>query len=160
MKAIYPGSFDPVTYGHLDVIGRITRMFGSLIVAVAQNDEKSPLFSLEERLEMIRQSVRGMKGVEILHFDTLLIDYCQKNKINVVIRGLRAISDFEYEFQMALMNKKLSEKIETIFMMPSESYSYLSSRMMKEIVAKGGNVSAFVPRHVERELRKKLLEPR
>lgn len=156
-KAIYPGSFDPITNGHLDIITRASRIFDELIVAVAQNEEKKPLFTMRERLEMIRGAVRDIGKVKVVHFNNLLIDYCRANDIPVVIRGLRAISDFESEFQMALMNKKLCDEIETVFMMPNESYSYLSSRMIKEIASMGGAVSAFVPTFIEKKLKTKLL---
>jgi pantetheine-phosphate adenylyltransferase len=155
-RAIYPGSFDPITYGHLDVIRRAAKIFDELIVAVALNEEKKPLFSLKERLEMIRVTVKDFERVKIDHFNTLLVDYCRVHQIDVVIRGLRAISDFEFEFQMALTNKKLYEPVETVFMMPNESYSYLSSRMIKEIVSLGGRVQSFVPAYVEKKLREKL----
>jgi len=156
-RAIYPGSFDPITYGHLDVIRRAAKIFDELIVAVALNEEKKTLFSLKERLEMNRATVKDFERVKIDHFNTLLVDYCRVHKIDVVIRGLRAISDFEFEFQMALTNKKLYEPVETVFMMPNESYSYLSSRMIKEIVSLGGRVQSFVPPYVEKKLREKLL---
>lgn len=155
-RAIYPGSFDPITNGHLDIIARATKIFDELIVAVALNEEKHPLFSLKDRLKMIERVVKDFKKVKIDHFDALLVDYCQRNQVDVVIRGLRAISDFEFEFQMALMNKKLHESLETVFMMTSECYSYLSSTMIKEIAAMGGEVQAFVPSFIEEKLREKL----
>lgn len=154
-KAIYPGSFDPLTFGHLDVIRRAAKIFNPLIVAVAHNEEKNPLFSLKERLEMLGVAVSGISGVEVCSFNVLLVDYCVNHGIGVVIRGLRAISDFEFEFQMALTNKKLSDEVETIFMMPNETYSYLSSRIIKEVAAMGGDVSAFVPEEVSKKLRQK-----
>jgi len=143
--AIYPGSFDPVTHGHIDVMERALRVFGRLIVAVAIDSEKHPLFSVNERLEMLRTIAAGMKGVEVDSFSGLLVDYAKKRGARIIIRGLRALSDFEYEFQMALTNRKICSDIETVFLMPSEQYAYLSSRMIKEIAALGGNVNAFVP---------------
>jgi pantetheine-phosphate adenylyltransferase len=143
--AIYPGSFDPVTYGHIDVMERALSLFGRLIVAVAINSEKHPLFSVEERLDMLKSIAGGMPGVEVDTFSGLLVDYARKRGARIIIRGLRALSDFEYEFQMALTNRKICSDIETVFLMPSEQYSYLSSRMIKEIVALGGDVAAFVP---------------
>ena len=154
-KAIYPGSFDPITNGHLDVIRRAASVFDVLIVAVAYNEDKNPLFSLNERLEMIRNVVNDVPNVQIDSFKGLLVDHCQKNDIKVVIRGLRAISDFEYEFQMTLTNKKLCDSVETIFMMANETYSYLSSRIVKEIVSLGGDASAFVPAYVEKKLKER-----
>jgi pantetheine-phosphate adenylyltransferase len=143
--AIYPGSFDPVTYGHIDVMERALKAFERLIVAVAVNSEKHPLFSVDERLEMLRVVTSGMGGVEIDSFSGLLVDYARKRDAKVIVRGLRALSDFEYEFQMTLTNRKICSDIETVFLMPSEQYSYLSSRMIKEIASLGGDVSAFVP---------------
>ncbi len=146
--AIYPGSFDPVTYGHIDLVERALRVFDRLIVAVAIDSEKHPLFSVDERLEMLRAVTNKMKGVEVDSFSGLLVDYAKKRRARIIIRGLRALSDFEYEFQMALTNRKIGSDIETVFLMPSEQYSYLSSRMIKEIAALGGNVNAFVPKIV------------
>ncbi len=154
-KAIYPGSFDPLTFGHLDVIRRASKIFNPLLVAVAQNEEKHPLFSLEERQEMLKEAVQDIQGVEVSSFTGLLVEYCSTNKIGVVIRGLRAISDFEFEFQMALTNKKICDSVETIFMMPNETYSYLSSRIIKEISKMGGDISSFVPTHVTKRLHQK-----
>ncbi|MCX6340393.1 MAG: pantetheine-phosphate adenylyltransferase [Candidatus Aureabacteria bacterium] len=152
--AIYPGSFDPVSYGHVDVMERALKVFGRLIVAVAINSEKHPLFSVDERLEMLRTIAVGMKGVEVDSFSGLLVDYAKKRGAKIIIRGLRALSDFEYEFQMALTNRKICSDIETVFLMPSEQYSYLSSRMIKEIAGLGGDVTAFVPDIVTAILRK------
>ena len=152
--AIYPGSFDPVTHGHVDVMERALKIFGRLIVAVATNSEKRPLFSVVERLEMLRTVATGMTAVEVDSFSGLLVDYAKSRGARIIIRGLRALSDFEYEFQMALTNRKICSDIETVFLMPSEHYSYLSSRIIKEIVALGGDVSAFVPDIVAAMLRK------
>ncbi len=144
-RAIYPGSFDPVTNGHLDVVERAGKLFDEVIVAVAYNDEKQPLFSLEERLDLLRQTVGKMHHVKIAHFDGLLIEFAKTNTACAVVRGLRAVSDFEFEFQMALMNRKLEGAVETIFLMPKEEYTYLSSRIIKEIARLGGKVADFVP---------------
>jgi pantetheine-phosphate adenylyltransferase len=146
--AVYPGSFDPLTYGHIDVIKRALKIFDRLVVAVAHNLEKHPLFSVEERLEFLRTSLKDVSGKEIDSFDGLLVNYAANMGAGVIVRGLRALSDFEYEFQMALTNRKIRDDIETIFLMPSQQYSYLSSRMIKEIAALGGDVSAFVPNEV------------
>ena len=154
--AIYPGSFDPVTYGHIDLIKRATSIFDEVIVAVAKNTQKRTLFSLEERVELMRQSVKGIKRVRIEAFEGLVIDYARRNKINVLIRGLRMISDFEYELQMALTNRRLDESIETVFLMPSEGYSFLSSALIKEACSLGADVSTFVPKFVEKKLKEKL----
>ena len=156
-KAVYPGSFDPLTNGHLDVIERAARLFDRVIVAVARNESKQPLFSLKERVEMVRRSIQHFKNVEADSFDCLLVDYTQKQSAQAVVRGLRAISDFEFEFQLALMNRKLNERVETIFMMPKDTYTFLSSRMIKEIARLDGDVSAFVPLHVQKALAKKFL---
>jgi pantetheine-phosphate adenylyltransferase len=156
--AIYPGSFDPLTNGHLDVLQRATKLFDRVIVAIARNDSKNPLFSLEERLALMKPAIAPMKNVRADIFDGLLVEYAAKQKAQAIVRGLRAVSDFEFEFQMALMNRKLSENLETIFMMPRETYTFLSSRMVKEIARLGGDVSPFVPPHVAAALRKKLKE--
>ena len=144
-RAIYPGSFDPVTNGHLDVVERARKLFDEVIVAVAHNDEKEPLFSLDDRLDLLKQTVGKIDNVRIAQFDGLLIEFARTEKANAVIRGLRAVSDFEFEFQMALMNRKLESGVETIFLMPKEEYTYLSSRLVKEIARLGGDVSKFVP---------------
>ncbi len=154
-KAIYPGTFDPLTFGHLDLVKRGLKVFDELIVAVAVSMDKQPLFSLEERLEMLKEATKDLNGITVESFEGLIIEYAKKKDVTVVIRGLRMISDFEYEFQMALTNRKIEEKIETVFMMPNESYSYLSSKLIKEIARLGGDLSAFVPGFVEKELKKK-----
>jgi pantetheine-phosphate adenylyltransferase len=155
-KAIYPGSFDPVTYGHIDLIKRAKEAFSELVVAVAHNPQKNPLFSVKERVEMLKKATAGMPGVTVEDFSGLVIDYAKKNKTRILIRGLRMISDFEYEFQMALTNRKLAPQIETIFLMPQESYSYISSKLLKEAASLGADLSSFVPDFVEKALKKKL----
>ena len=154
--AIYPGSFDPLTNGHLDVLERATKLFDRVIVAVALSESKNPLFTLDERLALMKPAVARMKNVKADVFEGLLVEYAAKQKAQAIVRGLRAVSDFEFEFQMALMNRKLDEKIETIFMMPRGSYTFLSSRIVKEIARLGGDISPFVPRHVAAALKKKL----
>ena len=154
--AIYPGSFDPFTNGHLDVVQRAARLFDRVIVAVAMNAGKGPLFTLAERKAMVEQSIGQIPNVEAGAFDCLLVDYVHQCSAQVVLRGLRAISDFEFEFQMALMNRKLNEEFETIFMMPKDTYTFLSSRIVKEIARLGGNVSPFVPPHVQAALTARL----
>ena len=154
--AVYPGTFYPVTYGHIDIIRRAARIFDKVIIAVAHNDEKSPLFSVGERVSMLKDSIRGLKNVIIDDFDGLVVDYVKGKGASVMIRGLRMISDFEHEFQMALTNRKLSEKIETIFMMPNESYSYISSKLIKEAASLGADVKNFIPKKVQILLKKKL----
>jgi len=153
--AIYPGSFDPLTNGHLDIIQRAARLFDRVIVAVASNEGKKPLFSLKERLSLVQQSLRDLPNVQADSFDTLLVAYAEEQKAQAIIRGLRAVSDFEFEFQLALMNRKLNGKVETIFMMPRETYTFLSSRIVKEIARLGGNVEVFVPQHVRLALARK-----
>lgn len=152
---IYPGSFDPLTNGHLDVIQRATRLFDELVVAVARNESKQPLFTVEERLSLVRQALAGLKNVSADSFDGLLIDYVSRRGGHAVLRGLRALSDFEFEFQLALMNRKLNEQVETLFLMPTESHTFLSSRMVKEIARLGGQIDGFVPPYVAEALRKK-----
>ncbi len=144
-RAIYPGSFDPVTYGHVDVIERARKLFDEVVVAVAVNDQKQPFFELEERLRFLRAATAGFDGIKVAPLDGLLVDFAIEQKAHAVVRGLRAISDFEFEFQMALMNRKLEASVETIFLMPKEEYTYLSSRIVKEIARLGGDVSDFVP---------------
>jgi len=154
--AIYPGTFDPVTYGHIDLIKRAQEIFSKVIVAVAYNPHKKPLFSVKERVEMLKKATKRLKGVEVLEFDGLVVEYARKQKAKVLIRGLRMISDFEYEFQMALTNRKLAADIETIFLMPHESYSYLSSKLLKEAASLGADLSSFVPDFVGKALKEKL----
>ncbi|MFC1509587.1 pantetheine-phosphate adenylyltransferase [Candidatus Omnitrophota bacterium] len=153
---IYPGSFDPVTYGHLDIIKRALKISDKVIVAVAHNLDKEPLFDVSERVILLKRALVGVKRVEVDDFKGLVVDYVKKQKASVVIRGLRMISDFEYEFQMALTNRKLSSDIETIFMMPSESYSYLSSKLIKEAASLGANLKGFVPSFVEKAIKQKI----
>src|SRR5512136_2758508 len=154
--AIYPGSFDPITNGHLDVLHRATKLFDRVIVAVAKSESKNPIFTLEERVQMVARAVRHFPNVEADSFDGLLVNYAERRSAVAVVRGLRAVSDFEFEFQLALMNRKLNERIETIFMMPKDAYTFLSSRIVKEIARLGGDVSAFVPAHVRTALQGKL----
>ncbi|MCM8801150.1 MAG: pantetheine-phosphate adenylyltransferase [Candidatus Omnitrophica bacterium] len=158
-RALYPGSFDPVTYGHLDLIKRALLIFPELIVAVAHNTHKKPLFTVKERVAMLKRLTADLKGVIIDDFNGLVIDYARKHKIKVLIRGLRMISDFEYEFQMALTNRRLASEIETVFLMPQESYSYLSSKLLKEAASMGADLSSFVPPFIEKALKKKLFRP-
>jgi len=155
-RAIYPGTFDPVTYGHIDLIQRARKIFDEVIVAVAHNPGKAPLFTVEERVQFLRRATRSLRGVSVDHFDSLVVDYARRKGARVMIRGLRMLSDFEYEFQMALTNRKLSSTVETIFMMPSESFSYVSARLLKEAGALGADLSAFVPSFVAKALRERL----
>ncbi|MDB6173468.1 MAG: Phosphopantetheine adenylyltransferase [Chthoniobacteraceae bacterium] len=154
-RAIYPGSFDPVTNGHLDVITRAVKLFDEVVVAVAHNDQKQGLLTTEERVELLKNTTSQIPNVRVTQFDGLLVNFALKLEATAVIRGLRAISDFEFEFQMALMNRKLEQSIETLFLMPKEEYTYLSSRIVKEIARLGGNVEAFVPGVVAESLREK-----
>lgn len=154
--AVYPGTFDPVTFGHLDVIKRVASLYEKVYIAVAISEEKSPLFSVEERVEMLKNAVKEYDNVQVEKFDGLVVDYAKKNSARVVVRGLRMISDFEYEFQMALTNRKLAPSIETVFMMPNESYSYLSSKLIKEVARMGAKVTEFVPEEVEEKLKRKI----
>ena len=153
---IYPGSFDPLTNGHLDVVERASKLFDRVIVAVAANADKRPMFTQAERKRQITAAVKSQTNVEVASFKGLLVDFADQYRAQAIIRGLRAVSDFEFEFQLALMNRKLNEEIETIFMMPRESYTFLSSRLVKEIAGLGGDISSFVPPNVERALRRKL----
>lgn len=158
-RAIYPGSFDPVTTGHLDVLDRAARLFDEVIVAVAYNDQKQALFSSEERVTLLKGATEGLKNVRVERFDGLLVEFAKQQEAGAVIRGLRAVSDFEFEFQMALMNRKLEPEIETIFLTPREEYTYLSSRLVKEIARLGGNVDPFVPPSVAEALRTRFAAP-
>lgn len=155
-RAVYAGTFDPFTFGHIDIVRRAHRLFSRLIIAVSTNPEKSALFSLAERQRIIQDAVRGIRGISVDSFDGLLVDYMHRKGARVVIRGLRALSDFEVEFQMALMNRKLNQEIETVFLMPHEEYSYLSSRLVKEIALLGGDVSQFVTPMVKTMLKERI----
>ena len=151
-RAVYPGSFDPLTNGHLDLIERSLRIFDELIVAVVTNPAKTAFFDDAERVEMIREATRGLGRIRVMVFEGLLVDFVTSVGARAIIRGLRAVSDFEYEFQMALMNRKLREEIETVFLMPHEAYSYISSRLIKEVAAYGGVVTGLVPPGVDKRL--------
>jgi pantetheine-phosphate adenylyltransferase len=153
--AIYPGSFDPLTNGHVDIIQRGSRVFDRIVVAILLNLEKAPLFSVAERVDIARQVFAAYPNVEVDTFEGLLVDYARGKRANVIVRGLRAVSDFEYEMQMALMNRHLAPDVETVFMMPAEPYTYVSSRLVKEVVALGGSVADLVPSLVETRLRDK-----
>ena len=156
MIAVYPGSFDPITNGHLDLIQRGSRLFGRLIVAILRNEGKEPLFTVEERIEMLREVVEVYPNVEVDSFDGLLVDYAAARQATVMLRGIRAISDYEYELQMALMNRRLSPELETVFMMAHEAYSFISSRLVKEVFSLGGSISGLVPPSVEARLQRRL----
>ena len=157
-RAIYPGNFDPITYGHIDLVKRAVRIFDEVIIAVSAISQKNTLFTPNERKTLIERSIKGLKGVKVEIFHGLVVNYARRKKTNVMLRGLRMISDFEYEFQMTLTNRKLSQNIETMFMMPNESYSYISSRLIKEAAALGADLKAFVPTTVAVALKKKLNE--
>ncbi len=154
-RAIYPGTFDPVTYGHLDLVKRGLHLFDEIIVAVAVLSSKDTLFTLKERVSMVKEATKDLQGVKVESFGGLVVDFAKQKNIRIILRGLRMISDFEYEFQMALTNRRLADSIETIFMMPNERYSYLSSRLIKEAVALGSGALGFIPAHVEKALKKK-----
>ena len=153
--AIYPGSFDPITNGHLDLIQRALQLFDRLVVAIADNPDKKPLFSAEERLEMVKSTVKDLKRVKVVLFTGLLADLAKELEASAFIRGVRAVSDFEFEFQLALMNRKLAPKTETVFLIPSEKYTYLSSNLIKDIARFNGEINRFVPKIVERKLKEK-----
>jgi pantetheine-phosphate adenylyltransferase len=155
--AIYPGSFDPVTNCHLDLIERGSNIFGRLVVAVLRNAEKDPLFSLSERIEMLQEATSAYPNVEVDSFHGLLVEYARRREARVLLRGIRAVSDYEYELQMAMMNRKLEPRLETVFMLPAIQYSYLSSRLVREIVQLGGSVNGLVPPAVEQRLRAKVV---
>ena len=154
--AIYPGSFDPVTYGHLDVLKRAVAIFGNVVVAVANNASKKYMFTLDERVALLKEASAGMKGVNVESFDGLIIDFARQKKTNVLIRGLRMTSDFEYEFQITLTNRRLAEDIETVFLMPSEKHSFVSSSLLKEIARYDADISSFVPKCVAKSLKARL----
>ncbi len=156
MTALYAGSFDPVTYGHIDLIKRASKIFDKVVVAVAVNISKTFLFTIDERLSLVKRAVEGIPGVVVDKVDGLIVDYAKRHNIKVLLRGLRMVSDFEYEFQMAITNRTFNSEIETLFLMPSEDYFYLSSKLIKEIVALGGCVSRFVPDFVEEALKEKM----
>lgn len=153
--AIYPGSFDPITYGHIDLIERAVGLFDELVVAIAYNIRKTEFFTMSERLDMIRELTKDFKNVSVDSFEGLLVDYVRRKGACCVVRGLRAFSDFEYEFQMALTNRKLNDSYETIFLMTHENYSFISSSLVKELIEFGGDISSFVPEEVERRLKEK-----
>jgi len=154
--AIYPGSFDPMTFGHIDIIERSARLFDNVIVAILINAQKAPLFSVDERIDIMREILKPrFQHVEVAVFHGLLVDYAKKRNAQVIVRGIRAVTDYEYEFQMALMNRRLDPSIETVFMMPAEQYSYLSSRLVKEIAELGGSVAGLVPEIVEQRLKQR-----
>ncbi len=154
--AIYPGTFDPVTNGHVDVAARAARLFDKVIICVATNSSKAPIFNGRERVQLVEEAVRRIKNIDVEEFDGLLVEYAKAKKADAIVRGLRAVSDFEYEFQMALTNRKLCADIDTVFLMPDEKYTYLNSSIVREIAKFGGDVSQFVPPHVQKELLKKI----
>jgi len=153
IRAVYPGTFDPVTNGHLDLVHRCSALFDEVVVAVLRNTEKIPLFAIEERVQMLENVVRRLPNVSVTTFEGLLVDFAVRSGASVIVRGIRAVSDYEYELQMAMMNRRLSAKVETVFMMPAEAYSYLSSRLVREISLLGGSVHGLVPSLVERRLK-------
>lgn len=155
-RAVYPGSFDPVTNGHIDLIKRSANLFDEVVVAVLSNADKTPFFTLQERVQMLENVVGGLKNVSVSFFDGLLVDFVEEIDASVIIRGIRAVSDYEYELQMALMNRRLSSRIETVFMLPAEAYSFLSSRLVKEIAQLGGSIHDLVPEDVEIRLGNRL----
>lgn len=154
-KALYPGTFDPITYGHIDLIKRARKIFDNLVVAVADNPDKHPLFTVAERIEIITEVTRDMNGITVTSFSDLTARYARMIESPVIVRGLRAVSDFEFEFQMALMNRKIESEVETVFLMPNEKYSYLSSSLIKDIAKRGGEIACFVPPIVEKKLKER-----
>lgn len=160
LRAVYPGSFDPVTYGHLDIIRRSRSLADELIVGVLNNKAKTPLFSVEERVKMLKEMTKNMTGVKVVPFEGLLVDFAKEMSAGIVVRGLRAVTDFEYELQMAQTNNKLSPELETVFLTTSLEYSYLSSTIVKEVAAFGGDISQFVPETIERRIQEKIMKRR
>jgi len=158
LSAIYPGSFDPLTNGHLDLVERSVRLVDHLVIAILRNDQKQALFSVAERIDMVREVVHGIPNVEVAAFDGLLVDFAAHCGASVIIRGIRAVSDYEYELQMALMNRRLRPEIETVFLMASEAHSFISSRLVKEVIRLGGNIADLVPPSIEGRLKRRLLE--
>jgi len=156
-RVVYPGSFDPITNGHLDIIRRACQLFDAVIIGVAEREEKRPLFSLKERVDLVKEVVKDWDNIEVYPFSCLLVDFVREKKANAIIRGIRAVADFDYEFQMALTNRKIAPEIETVFLLPSQEFIFLSASLVKEIAAMGGCVKNFVPKPVEEALRKKLL---
>lgn len=156
--AMYPGTFDPITLGHIDIIQRSSKLFDRVIVTLAKNTKKEPLFSIEERIEMITDAVRDMQNVEVEEFDGLLINFARKRNVSVIVRGLRAISDFEYEFQMALMNRQMADEVTTVFLMPHEKFTYLNSTIIRDVAALGGDIKKFTTPFVARKLQEKFLK--
>jgi pantetheine-phosphate adenylyltransferase len=154
--ALYPGTFDPITFGHIDVIERASQLFDTVIVSVAGSSSKKTIFSIAERIDLIKNCVRKYKNVRVTSFNKLVVEYAKSQDAKIIIRGLRAISDFEYEFQMALTNRKIAENITTVFLMPNEKYTYLNSTLVREIASLGGDVSPFVPKYVLKKLKEKL----
>ncbi len=157
VTAVYPGSFDPITNGHLDLIDRGAKLCGRLVVAVLRNEDKAPLFTVEERVDMLREVVRPYPNVEVASFNGLLVEFAKQNAATAILRGIRAISDYEYELQMALMNRRLCPDVETVFLMAGEAYSFISSRLVKQVIALGGDISGLVPPSVEARLRDRVL---
>ena len=153
LTAIYPGSFDPITNGHLDVIGRAARLADRLVVGVLLNANKNPMYAIEERVGMTREAVKGFSNIEVTHFDGLLVEFAERVQARIIVRGIRAISDYEFELQMALMNRRLKPDLETVFLMAGEQYSFVSSRIIKEVARLGGNIGGMVPPHVEARLK-------
>lgn len=159
MKAIYPGTFDPITFGHLDVIKRGLKLFDSLVIVIAENPKKKPLFNVQERIEMVKDTIKGLDNIEVKSFDSLLVDFVKKENASVILRGLRETSDFPMEFQHAVVNRLLDEGIETVFVMTNAEFFYITSGIVREIAAFKGNLSAFVPKPVEKKLVEKFKNP-